>query len=431
MFRFFFALLFSFTAFARVDEYEQPPIRYSDTAPKDAITRLQARLDARETTYSGSERDVLQALLRDLGIPVSSQMLVFSKTSVQRVRISPRNPRAIYFNDEVYLGWVPGGLIEVAAMDAHLGPVFYTFDPLERGSEPQRFRRDPSCLSCHAGGFTRDIPGVFARSVFAESTGSPIFSAGSQVVDYTTPFHQRWGGWYVTGKHGTGRHRGNAFAREEGHDVLLDTESGANIDDLRRFFDPSLFPVATSDLGALLVFEHQLAMHQALTRGSYDARRMLAYQRGLQESFGEPITNEPSYDSVKRVFANAAESILDGLLFRDEAPLPDGGISGSEGFIADYQAAGPHTADGRSLRQLDFRTRIAKYRCSPLIYGEHFRSLPEPLLQQVLARMEGVLFGNESDSRYDYLNSDERRAIAEILMETAPDLTTGWKRGSR
>jgi hypothetical protein len=431
MLRFLLPFFLVATALARVDEYEQPPILYSATAARDGVSVLQARLDAREIVYSGTEREVLEALLRDLRIPASSQMLVFSKTSVQRVRISPHNPRAIYFNDDIYVGWVPGGLIEVAAMDAQLGPVFYTFDPLERGSAPQRFRRDASCLSCHAGGFTRDIPGVFARSVFAESTGSPIFSAGSQVVDYTTPFRERWGGWYVTGKHGSARHRGNAFAREGESEVLLDVEGGANIEDLSRFCDPSVYPVATSDLGALLVFEHQLAMHQALTRANYDARRMLAYQKGLQESFDEAVTTEPAYDSVKRVFANAVEAVLDVLLFKDEAALPEGGISNNAAFIADYEAAGPRARDGRSLRQLDFRTRIAKYRCSPLVYGEQFRSLPAPLLDRMLARLEKVLTGAEADARYGYIGEEERRAIRAILMETAPELTRGWKERGR
>jgi hypothetical protein len=414
-------------ALAQSDDYEQPPIRYSDTAANDAITRLQARLEARELAFTGSEREVLRAVLRELHIPESSQLLVFSKTSVQRVRISPQNPRAIYFNDECYVGWVPGGLIEVAAIDPQLGPIFYTFDPLERGEQqPQRFRRDPSCLSCHAANFTRDIPGVFARSVFAEASGSPIFSAGSTVVDHTTPFAERWGGWFVTGRHGAGRHRGNSFAREQDGEILLNVEKGANLESLAGFFDTATYPVPTSDLGALLVFEHQLAFHQALTRANHDCRRMLAYQRGLQESFKEPLTDEPAYDSVKSVFAHSTEAVLDVLLFKDEATLPDGGISGSAAFRRDYETAGPATKSGASLRGLDFQTRIARLRCSPLIYSAHFRGLPKPLLDRVLARLGTLLTAPEPEPRYAYLPREERQAIAAILRETAPELTSGW-----
>src|SRR5688572_9786285 len=90
------------------DDYEQPPISYSDSQPNDPVSRLQLRLDKREVAFSGSEREAVRQILRELNVPESSQMLVFSKTSVQRMRISPQNPRAIYFNDDCYVGWVPG-----------------------------------------------------------------------------------------------------------------------------------------------------------------------------------------------------------------------------------------------------------------------------------------------------------------------------------
>jgi len=421
------ALLIAFATGARAqsEDYEQAPIKYSDSTPNDAVTKLQARLNSREFAFSGSEREAVNAVLRELKVPVESQLLVFSKTSVQRVRISPRNPRALYFSDNCYVGWVPGGLVEVAAMDPQLGPIFYTFDPMERGREPQRFRRDSSCLSCHAGNFTRDIPGVFARSVFPEPTGSPIFSAGSAVIDYTTPFDQRWGGWYVTGRHGAGRHRGNAFAKENGDSVMLDMEGGANLDSLEQFIDPANYLMPTSDIASLMVFEHQIAAHQAFTRANHECRRMLSYQRGLQESFKQPFTDEPAFDSVKSVFSHNAEHVLDVLLYKDESALPDGGVRGNA-FRAAYEAGGRRTADGRSLRDLDLKTRIARYRCSHLIYSEQFAQLPKPLLTRVLDRLGHVLSDSKPEPRYAYLGDDERKAIASIIRETAPELAAAW-----
>jgi hypothetical protein len=410
------------------DDYEQPPISYSDTRPNDAVSRLQARLDKREVVFSGSERDAVRQILHELKIPESSQMLVFSKTSVQRVRISPQNPRALYFNDDCYVGWVPGGMVEVAAMDPKLGPIFYTIDPIERGSAVQRFRRDANCLSCHAANFTRDIPGVFARSVFAEATGSPIFNAGSEVVDHTTPFEQRWGGWYVTGKHGAGRHRGNAFAEDGGQTVTLDMESGANLTKLDAFINPSTYLMPTSDIVALMVFEHQLTVHAALTRANYECQRMLAYQRGLQESFKEPFTDEPAYDSVKSVFKNSTESVLDALLYKDEAPLPVGGIQGSTAFRETFEMGGKHAADARSLRELDLRQRLTKYRCSHLIHSIQFHALPKPLLKRISQRLHRILTDPASETRYAYLGNDERKAIASILRDTEPELTADWPR---
>jgi hypothetical protein len=418
-------------AFAQSNEYDQPPISYSDSTPHDAISRLQARLNSREIAFTGDEKESLSQLLKELKISPKTQVVVFSKTSVQRVRITPQNPRAFYFNDDTYIGWVPTGIIEVASIDPQIGPVFYTFDPLERGRNPQRFRRDANCLSCHAANFTRDIPGVFLRSVFPEPTGSPIFSAGSEVVDYTTPIDQRWGGWYVTGRHGAVRHRGNCFAREEGGNVVMDTEKGANLDSLADFFDPNLHLEKTSDIGSLMVLEHQVAFQQALTRAVHECRRMLHYQHGLQESFKEPVSDEPAYDSVKSVFANNATAVLDVLLYKDEAALPDGGIRSNAEFRKAYEDGGRHTKDGHTLRELDFKTRIAKYRCSHLIYTEQFQQLPKPLYKQVVDRLGHILNDAEQEKRYSYLADDERKAIAAILRETAPEMTAIWGNGPR
>lgn len=422
-----FFLALSAAALAQSNEYEEAPIRYSDSTPHDAIAQLQERLNRHEIKFDGKEKEVVAEVLKAVNVSRKTQVILFSKTSVQRMRISPQNPRAFYFNDNCYIGYVPGGLVEAAAMDPELGPIFYAFDPMERGSDQvQRFRRDQNCLSCHAANFTRDIPGVFVRSVFAEATGSPIFSAGSEVVDYTTPIEQRWGGWFVTGKHGETRHRGNAFAHDDGKEVTLDLEKGANLEALDKFFDTSLHLEPTSDIGALMVLEHQVATHQAFTRAVFECRRMLHYQRGLQESFKEPLNDEPSYDSVKSVFASHTQAVLDVLLFKEEAAMPEGGIQGSAEFVKAYEAQGPRTKDGRSLRDLDFKTRIASYRCSPLIYSEMFQKLPKPLHARIVERLGHVLTDEKPEKRYAYLTDDERKAIVEILRETAPAITAGW-----
>ena len=155
MFRSSAVLLFAVStlrAFAQSEEFEQAPIHYSKTAARDDFSR---RLDSagRLRLPPGREAsDTVRALLQELGISPASQVLVFSKTSLQRAHISPANPRAIFFNDDVYLGWVPGGAMEVAAMDPDLGPVFHLveFD----GPEGVKARRDNECLSCHGGSRT-------------------------------------------------------------------------------------------------------------------------------------------------------------------------------------------------------------------------------------------------------------------------------------
>src|SRR5436853_7732015 len=81
-------------------------IHYPDQTRDDPVSLLQR-------TASGLKYDpsfgYVPAVLRSLQIPVSSQVLVFSKTSFQSPKISPRMPRAIYFNDDTYVGFVHGG----------------------------------------------------------------------------------------------------------------------------------------------------------------------------------------------------------------------------------------------------------------------------------------------------------------------------------
>ena len=128
---------------------------------------------------------------------------MFSKTSLQRHRISPRTPRSLYFNDDVYVGFCQQGeVLEVSAVDSQLGTVFYTVSqqPSER---PHLVRQSDNCLLCHSSSQTKDVPGHLVRSVFVDTAGMPILSAGTYRVDPTTPIAHRWGGWYVTGTHGT------------------------------------------------------------------------------------------------------------------------------------------------------------------------------------------------------------------------------------
>lgn len=397
--------------------YEQPPINYSTTPARDAVTRLQARLAAGELKFTGSGKDIVQTLLRELAIPVESQMLVFSKTSFQRKLIRPDRPRALYFSDTCYVGWVPYGLIEIAAVDPTLGPVFYSLDP---NADATPIVRDNDCLSCHGGAFVRGIPGVFARSVFTEPTGEPLLRHGTEVVDFRTPFTNRWGGWYVTGQHGGSLHRGNVFARDEKDQLMVDLKRGANLTDLSSFFDLGLYPTEGSDIVALLVFEHQLAMQNTLTRAGINCRRMLTYQRNLQRELKEPITEELTYESVQRVFDSSAKDVVDDLLFKDEAPLPEG-LAGAKSFQAAFAAHARRTDQGESLKDLHLQGRLFRNRCSYLIYSDSFLALPEALKRRVYERLAHALHPDKPHLQYAYLEAEERARIAHILEQTHPE----------
>lgn len=408
-----------------VPDYEQPPLHYSTATPRDAVAALQRRLQAGELSFTGHDRAVLEAVLQALQVPAASQIVVFSKTSLQRGRIRPSHPRALYFSDSIYVGWVPGGLIEIAAIDPVLGPIFYSFDPEEAHRGASALARDPDCLRCHGGTFVRDIPGLLARSVFPADNGEPLLRHGSELVDDSTAFADRWGGWYVTGYHGTTSHRGNTLARET-DDRLEFTPSSERPVDLSAFFRTEDYLEPTSDVVALLVFEHQVGMHNSLTSAGQRCRRMMEYQRSLQKAFKEPFTDEPTYDSVKSVFASATEDVLDHLLFRGAAALP-AGLEGSRAFQKAFAASATRSQAGLSLKDLSLQGRLFTHRCSFLIYDASFRELPEPLKRRVLAGLESILRAPTSPARYAYLGDEERARILQILTDTHPDAAT-WKR---
>ena len=409
------------SAIAAEENYENEPINYSKSAPEDAVSRLQQRLAAADIQVPGDEKEILRLLLVELDVPISSQLLVFSRTSLQRDRISPKNPRAIYYSDTCYVGWVPGGLIEITAIDPKLGPTFYAVDPRNPARRNGlKFQRDSDCLRCHGGHFVRGIPGVLARSVFPDSTGEPIFKFGSTLVDYRTPFEERWGGWYVTGQHGRAEHRGNIIATEADNQIIFPTADGANVTDLSPYFDTDRYLASTSDIVSFLVFEHQIAVQNAITKASIEARRMLHYQAGLQEAFKEPVTEEPEYDSVKSVFASVTREVVDALLSKDEATLPFG-IKGIPEFGRDYAGESVKSRDGKSLRELVVRRQLYRYRCSPLIHTPMFQQMPAPLKRQIYEALKTALDANPDDDRYDYIGDDERAAIRTILAETLPE----------
>lgn len=410
------------------EQYEQPPINYSTTPPQDAITKLQARLARGELKFAGSDRQIIQSLLHDLQIPVASQVVVFSKTSFQRQRIRPEHPRALYFSDDCYIGWVPGGLVEITAIDPVLGPIFYTVDPaMVRTNGPHCFVRENDCLRCHGGAFARGIPGIFVRSMFTDDRGEPMLKYGSEVVDFRTPFTNRWGGWYVTGQHGSAVHRGNVFAREKNDVLDANPKRGANVTDLAKFFDPDSYLTNSSDIVALLVLEHQTTMQNTLTRASLNCRRMLAYQKNLQRELKETITEELAYDSVKSVFDGAAREIVDDLLFQGEAGLP-AGLQGSPAFQQAFQTNARRTKDGSSLKDFSLKGHLFQNRCSYFIYSDSFLKLPAQLKQRVYDRIARVLKPGDSDPRFAYLDRDERKRINTILQATHPEAAMSLSR---
>lgn len=406
-------------------EFERHPINYSKATPTDAASRLNARLEAGDTHLEhDTSHGFLRSMLTQLNVPVSSQVLVFSKTSLQRHRISPRTPRAVYFNDDIYVGWVQrGDVIELSAADPQLGAVFYTFD--QEPTETPTFQRQiDHCTICHASTHTRRMPGHIVRSVFPDRSGMPVFSAGTFRTDHTSPFKERWGGWYVSGTHGRDRHMGNVVVHSPKQSEKLDVEAGANHTSLAELVDTDPYLSPHSDIAALMVLEHQAAMHNRLTEAGFNGRFAKHDARVMNTALERPADFES--ESTRRRFQSAAKTVVHGLLMVGEYQLTDA-VSGTSGFADEFASRGPFDSQGRTLRQLDLRRRLFRFPCSYLIYSEAFDALPPEVRELVYRQLWDILNDADTSGDYAHLTAADRSAVLEILRETKPNLPSYWR----
>ncbi len=277
--------------------FERKPIEYSKTRPNDPVTNLAAEFESGSVSWDKDDKyGYLLTLLAELKIPVSSQTLVFSKTSLQRHLISPANPRAIYFNDVTYLGWIPDGeLIEIASIDPLLGSVFHTINQISDEQTVKFVRRTDRCLFCHASSDTGRVPGLLMQSVYTNSDGNRVFPSPQVPTNAKGPLLGRWGGWFVTGTHGAQRHLGNLMVDSSGSVAVTDTDANANVVDLSHWFDVKKYLSPHSDLVALLVLQHQVSMHNVLTDANHRARRHLYQSAGDDRANAAPAKSPQSF----------------------------------------------------------------------------------------------------------------------------------------
>src|ERR1700716_213653 len=211
-------------------------------------------------------------------------MPVMSKTGVQGLHTEPRNPRAIFFNDAVTVGYIRGApLLELAVHDPRQGVLLYTVD--QKPQPHPVFDRPQACLRCHQVYGTLHVPGMLARSVFVAPDGLPLAQFGSYDADDRTPFRRRWGGWYVTGTHGSMQHMGNAIVTNVAKPEETISGSTLNRTSLDGLFDGRGYVSAHSDIAALMVFQHQVHMTNLITRIGWEAR-LAAYDQRLDLTRG-------------------------------------------------------------------------------------------------------------------------------------------------
>jgi hypothetical protein len=383
---------------------EHPSIQYALRPTTDRVAALnQALVQGTKTLQRDARTGYLLPVLDALHIGVDSQILVFSKTGVQGAYTSPRNPRALYFDRSVIVGYVSGApVLEVAAHDPQQGVVFYMVD--QRAEKPS-FIRGRSCLSCHVSASTLDVPGLIVRSNVVADDGNVIPQMGSNDVDHRTSHPERWGGYYVTadlpaGTYNQRGHLGNITF--SGHEV---TSNLVFVEWLNSAPETRGYPSESSDIVTLLVFDHQMHAINLLTKLNWQAR--VVASDGVA----------PLLDGAVRQLVN---DLGDYLLFAGEAPLPVA-LTPQPAFAHRFEAAVPKDRRGRSFGELELRRRLLRYPCSYMVYSEAFDALPADIRQAVYHRMLDVLTGGDRRKDFAQLSADDRRAIVEILKETKSD----------
>ena len=386
-------------------DIDGPPHHYRTRAPRDRFTRAMEAIEKDPRLDRSSEKAFLVSFLKILGVPASSQTLVFSTTSLQLRFISPSNPRAIYFAEDIYVGYIPGGRIEVVALDPELGAIFYIFD-IPQAAAPIRYERSERCMNCHSTDDTGYVPGLVIRSVVPASNGASLDSFRRLQSGHGIPFAERFGGWHVTGQHDLTNHWGNLIGRYVNGEITRTPNPPG------EKFSWTKYPVATSDILPHLLHEHQVGFVNRVVEAGYRARTAL---------FLSPDKLTPAQE---RELNEQARIVVRYLLFADEVPLPAGGVEADPAYRTDFLATRRATPDGLSLKDLDLNTRLFKYRCSYMIYSPVFEGLPAVLKERIYVQLGAAL--RDDSKEFAHLPTVEKKAIREILTDTLKDLPTNW-----
>jgi hypothetical protein len=370
-------------------------------------------------TRSGSH--YFRWMLAELNVPASSQLLVVSRTGLQRKVVSPETPRAICFNDQTSVTWIQDGMIEVQSFDPILGPVFYILQGTEARQEVRdvRFLRRESCLNgCHAGSATNYLPGPLARSLHVDLQGNPtnVDKAGIVInaiskhenMSHAMPLNERWGGWRVTGGPLNMNHLGNILVPRGSKPV--------SFPDITAMV-PALPHGSSSHIVPLLIHDHQVGLMNKLYEALYRWRTHDYYAQKINAGFKDERLTMITSTQIGAV-NEALDKLVAEILFKDEAALPGVQLEAQPAFLKSFQAQARSDPQGRSLRELELKTRIMKYRCSHLVQSPQVLGMPEPFKRELYCRLRKALAGQHPAG--GHLPEQEREAIHDILLATQP-----------
>lgn len=382
----FLALICGAVAESDPVSFADAPHSYWERKSEDRLQRFMNEVQAgRALVDASSDRAFFQSVLKGLNVPESSQMVVFSATSFQSGIVNPRSPRAIYFNEDTSVGFIPGGRLEVASFDPHGGMMFYIFDRPRAEGVPA-FGRSKSCMNCHTDTMSSGRPGHVINSVAVWWDGSTQETYRYDEVGHHVPMDVRFGGWHLTGTYLMAKSHANLVGNLTPSGFKGEKNAPGDHADLTRY------PRATSDILVQLVHEHQCGFTNRVIAAIYDHREKPGDAAAAQK---------------------AAESLAEYVLFKKEAPLPKG-LAGDPDFVRDFQAAAP----GSPLRQFDLRTRIFKTRCSYMIQTPIWQALPGDVRNRAEALLRAAVAEKPSPLGA-HLSPEERAEIRPLLAAMA------------
>ena len=214
-------------------------------------------------------------------------------------------------------------------------------------------------------------------------------------------------------------------------------EKGANRTNLGDLVNVDPYLSKHSDLVALMVLEHQTMVHNRITSANYYGRIYetqvdTAAKLRAQPKKGRDGKLQVKIDPLARPrLDQAVRRLVDSLLMVRAEGLTQP-ISGTSNFAKEFAGKTLPSklldSKGRSLRELDLKSRLFRYPCSYLIYSEAFDALPKRVRLLVYQELWQVLTGTEEGFRNRHLSEEDRKAVIEILRVTKPELAKAWAR---
>ena len=382
--------IFHSTGKAKI-EFQNPIHRYYDKVPQDRFSKLKSKIESGEVAKLRfeDELETIKYLLEEFDISPKSQTLVFSNTSLQLSKISPKTPRAIYFSDDLYLGYVPNGQIEIIGIDPSVGAIPYIFEiPKPSNKDFPLIYRSRRCMNCHASKQTSYIPGLLLNSVIPMRGGGTLDVINSGKPGHHVPYEERFGGWFLN--------HSSLFPKNWANSVGEVSEGSITKIHLPNNIFTEKVPLNFSDPLAHLVLEHQVGFTNLCLK--------------IQYSYRELIDDE--IENKQKLINLWAEELLDYILFLTEPKLTNSINIKLSAFAQEFQG-------NDLLREFDLNKRLFKFRCSYLINGNLFSALPTEIQQPFWDNLVMILTGKINNKpKYSYLEKEEKIQIDEYLFST-------------